>query len=288
MPALPQAELPHTELPHTELPHAELPHTELPQDGGAAAVSLHEAIFLASGLSVDDPETVDPGELFLYGIGASRKGYLESSAVLFEAASEAAPEEDQWGYQRALADALVGLRRNAEAARIYRHLIATERHPPTAVVYGNLAVACYRMGDTPGARAAISRAAAIDPGNAEVTKTLGLVMIRMGDRAGGAEHLRTAIKKNPRLPEAQAALAELEASGGKTERAVERYQQLLSLLKEERPRDYHRRWRDLFYPSPRSTEAEIQQRIEQLETVLESQGTGSIRSSPPEGERDPP
>jgi len=254
-------------------------------------VSLHEAIFLASGLQVDDPASIQPQELFFYGMGASRKGYLESSAVLFAAASEAAPERVD--YKRALADALVGLRRSAEAVGIYRTLIARKGQPPSAVVYGNLAVAHYRMGDTSAARAALSRAVALDPGNAEVTKTLGLVQIRMGDPGAGAHNLRVAIEKNPRIPEAQAALAELEAAEGRTESAVARYRQLLSYLNEESRRDYHRRWRDLFHPSRRSTRAELRLRIEQLEAVLESESTvpqrdAPQRRAPHEGERDSP
>jgi len=244
-----------------------------PAAAPAPATPLAEAVFRASGLEVTAPEALSAEELLLYAVGAKQKGDLEAAAVLFEAAGARAPATSAWLYRRALADCLVGLRRDREAVAIYEDLVAQGEHPSDAQLHGNLAFARYRLGETVAARSAAREALALEPGNAAATKTLGLVELREGHRERGAQYLRSALEADPRLFEAQAALAKLEADAGRTEDALERYRSLLKLAPEARAADLHRRWRDLFYPSARPTEAELKLRINELEARLEKERT---------------
>ncbi len=211
----------------------------------------------------------DAADLALRADVALRAHLLEEAASLFEAAARAAPGDQAWRYERPLADACLGLRRNGDAIRVYRALIASGKHPRTSTLYANLAVACYRAGSTSEAKVAAEEALAMHPSNHEAMKTLGLADLREGNREAGLARLRAALERNPRIPEAQLALAEFEAAAGDPESALGRYRKLRSWLPGALSTDYHRRWRDLFFPGEKSTAEELEARIGALEATAE-------------------
>jgi tetratricopeptide (TPR) repeat protein len=211
------------------------------------------------------------------------EGRLEDAVPVLEAAVERAPAGEKGAYRRALADAYLGLRRDRDAAAAYRRAVG-EGVPEgiredaglaqafTAALHGNLAVACYRLGENGEAREAAQRALEHHPRHADAMKTLGLVLLREGDLAGAEAWLEGALELSPGIPEAEVALAEMDEEAGRLGSALERYRRLGAALDGALSRDYHRRWRDLFHPRAGDTAAEIERRRRRLEAQVEDPG----------------
>ena len=225
---------------------------------------------LADGLFELTPEAArDPEQLWIAGDQALRSGQLETAVFCFEKARAAAPTREAWKFERAQADALVALRRFDEAELLYRDLLRAGK-PRDSTLEGNLAMACFRQGKLKDAREAAVAALGINPIDVEAAKTLGLVEIAQGAPGEGLARLEQAVARKPQIPEAQIALAEMESRGGRPDAALARYRQVLDWLPAALPRDYHRRWADLFFPSSRTTAQELQSRIASLERAQAS------------------
>jgi len=196
----------------------------------------------------------------------------EEALELFERALAEAPENQRPIYERLCANTFLVLRRFSEAEAIYRRLISEGGLARDSIVHSlvqsNLAHACLRQ-DRPGeARIAAEKAIELDPRNFEALKTLGLIDLAEGKRDKARERLETALAMKEEIPEAQAALAQIEAESGDRAGALKRYQRLLERLPAVLPGDYTRRWRDLFHPE--QTAVELKARMAALESSSES------------------
>ncbi len=235
---------------------------------------------VADDLFEQDPGALmDPEALWNAGDQALRSGRTEEAAVCFERAAALAPARAAWKAKRAHADALVALRRFAEAEALYRSLLEGGQHPVDSTLEGNLAMACFRQGKLNGAREAALRAIESNPGDVEAAKTLGLVEVSEGNRAQGAARLAEAVVRKPQIPEAQVVLAEISVLEGRPREAMARYWKLLEWLPEALTRDYHRRWSNLFVLRQGTTADELKRRIASLEAE-ESSSDITERESP--------
>ncbi|HVR76147.1 MAG TPA: hypothetical protein VMT52_17580 [Planctomycetota bacterium] len=228
------------------------------------------------------------------GLAAVGEGRLEDAAALLAEASRAATPADAWRPRRLEADVLLALRQNDAAAAIYRDLIASGNHPPSASLHANLAAACHRSGDAAGARAAARDALRSDGVVAEAMKTLALADVLEGKRERAVLLLETALELKPAIPEALAALAQLEAEAGDAGAALARYRELRALWDTEKGRDTYRRWRDLYYPARGNTGEEIDARIARLEAAARNEktqtrpGKDTTSRASSKGDRDAP
>ena len=238
-----------------------------------------------AGKQAKDPE--ESRRLLELALGALMAHRLEEAAGHLEKAAEKAPPADLDRAQRALADVYLALRRDEEALSLYLELVRRGTRLEETSLYENLAVAYYRLGDAALSRKAAERALALDPAHPEGLKTLGLVEILEGNTERGAERLREALASGRSIPEAEVALAELEETSGNPVSALVRYRSLLRAFEGEKTKDYHRRWKDLFYPCARSTAEELEARIARLEAALtgkEIQGGGEAPFDSSKGE----
>ncbi len=90
-------------------------------------------------------------------------------------------------------------------------------------ILNNLALARARLGNAAAARAALSRAADIDPDEDDYPFNLGLLALRAKDLAAAANHFREAVHREPDNPEDRAFLIyTLEKAKKKSEAAEER------------------------------------------------------------------
>jgi tetratricopeptide (TPR) repeat protein len=188
-----------------------------------------------------------------------QEGRLEEAVGVLEEALAADQGNSRFLLERALADALLGLEENEKAARVYASILAP--------LHSNLAVACYRLGDAARARTEAEEALRFSPDCAEAMKTLGLVELGEGRRESSAAWLRKAIALKPDIPEAQAALAEIEEAAGDSAAALRRYRDLFKTLEKARASDFHRRWQNLFYPREKDSAAALKARIQRLEAL---------------------
>jgi tetratricopeptide (TPR) repeat protein len=211
---------------------------------------------------------------------------VEDAVGLLEAAWKGVPEDEsriQRVVARALGDAYLAVRRNTDAARAYRAVIAAELGgvPGPSVradVRGNLAVAYLRLGDLEQARAQAEEALRLFPGHSEGLKTLGIVDILEGRMNVGRRRLEESLRGGRRIPEAELMLARLDEQAGRLEPALERYRALKTAYETERPVDTHRRWRDLCIDEGPSTPDVLAARIFRLEELLRKSSTKSVET----------
>jgi tetratricopeptide (TPR) repeat protein len=300
--------------------------TDLETEPKSWAEALDEAVFGASEPAgprpAAGPESSPPSskeaslrrkklrELSTRALLAQRLGRLEAAIPPLENALRLLSDEERGPYQRALGDVYLSLHRDQEAVRMYRDAMSsngdskgdsmgssmgsstegsTGRHPgppQSEALLGNLAVACYRLGDLAAARQAAGMALEIRPRYPEALKTLGLIDLREGEQQRGIERVEAALRSDPTIPEAHVALAEAFAGRGDYPRALEHYRSLLQLHAAQESMDYSRRWRDLFYPGGKSTAEELRERIGRLEAMSAGKSAGSA-AQPDQREREP-
>lgn len=203
---------------------------------------------------------------------------LPGAAAVFEEGLAGAPAQERWIFQRALADACVGLGLEPRATALYEALLAEGRHPRSSTLAANLALALLRLGRLEEARRRVQEALAIDPRDPEALKTLGLLEARSGEEEPARNHLAQALGLKPDIPEALLALAELDAARGDRAAAIRRLRRLETLESATRSGDIHGRWRRLFPGSERSVAEELRERRLALESESRAEKAGATQN----------
>lgn len=245
-----------------------------PDDAGGGSTGRSPTSGFPPGAGASEPEgaleQLSSAQLALLAAARLRDGRLDAAAVVLDAAVAGATDPERPFFQRAHADALLGLRRDREAAAIYQEIlgsaqartaVATVGVGALAAVHGNLAVAHLRLGEAQEAKRQAEIALGENPQHGEAMKTLGLLAYRAGRSDEASDWLQRALEQNPSIPEARLALAELDDAAGRHAAARKRYRDLLLRFQEARTRDPHWRWRRLFYPQDVDTEVELKRRI---------------------------
>jgi len=129
--------------------------------------------------------------------------------------------DNQW-YQRQLADVLTARARYAEAAEVYAGLAARPgtRDPEPAI---KAAFLFQRASKYKEAIAALDRAAALQPGDADILLQKQQLYLKLNDVEGAVRTVREVIAANPRDARYYALLADLYANNKQPEKAAEVY-----------------------------------------------------------------
>ena len=110
----------------------------------------------------------------------------------------------------------------------------TQAHPGQPGIWLNLAIAHYKNGELDEAKVTLDQAQGVNNKIPEIYNLAGLIAVDQGDYTAADKHYQTALKLNKHFAEAHYNLALLwdifyEDIG----RAVEHYQQYLTLIKQE-------------------------------------------------------
>ena len=110
----------------------------------------------------------------------------------------------------------------------------TQAHPGQPGIWLNLAIAHYKNGELDEAKVTLDQAQGVNNKIPEIYNLAGLIAVDQGDYTAADKHYQTALKLNKHFAEAHYNLALLcDIFYQDIGRAVEHYQQYLTLIKQE-------------------------------------------------------
>lgn len=168
------------------------------------------------------PNQIDA--LHLLGVVCSQHGDHDTAVTLIQEAIRLGGAHRDFLYN--LANALRGVRRDAEAVEAYRQILQTQ--PNDIAALNNLGLAYRGAGQSAEALACFERAHQLAPTDPDLLGNIGLVLSDMNRGDESIVFYRQALAINPRQPEVLNNLGSSLQNAGDTAGAIAAYQQALA------------------------------------------------------------
>jgi len=167
----------------------------------------HEALSAFEEAMATDP---DVGEYYFNAAMAEQAlGHLDRALFLYDMATKLDPSITLAYYNMARCHVAKG---SPERARAVLET-GTQANPYTAEAFINVARFYLEQNDLKNARLWLAKAVAAEPESANAHREYGTLLVRMGRRDEGIEHLRKSLSLQPVQPEMSARVSEMAPTG---------------------------------------------------------------------------
>lgn len=152
----------------------------------------------------------DVGEYYFNAAMAEQAlGHMDRALFLYEMATKLDPSITLAYYNMARCHTAKGSPERALAALV----TGTQANPYTAEAFINVARFYLEQNDLENARLWLAKAVAAEPESANAHREYGTLLVRMGRRDEGIEHMRKSLSLQPVQPETSARVSEMAPTG---------------------------------------------------------------------------